>query len=70
MTVEMMAPSLESVQQVTLPVIPPMPICIISKLIHTAAAFPREVGEEEGSSVTSAAQSSALWPISAVQTPV
>ena len=65
-----MAPSLESAQQVTLPVIPPMPIRIISELIHTAAAFPREVVEEEGSSATSAAQSSALWPISAVQTPV
>ena len=69
-TVEMMVPSLESTQQVTLPVVPPTPVLIISELIRAAAALPGEVIEEEGSSVTSAAQSSASQPISAVQTPV
>lgn len=70
MTAEMMAPSLESAQQVTLPVVPPTPVRIISELIRAAAALPGEVVVEEGSSVTSAARSSVSRPISAVQTPV
>jgi hypothetical protein len=69
-TAGMMAPSLESAQQVTLPVVPPMPVCIVSELIRTAAALPREVVGEEGSSIASAARGSASRPISAVQTPV